>query len=54
MKRAGSANALFPYKMVGVLYEKVGCPVCRDHGYLKEDLTKRASRPSHINTTTIL
>ena len=54
MKRAGSAHALFPYKIVAVLYEKAGCPVCQDRGCLKEDLKKRASRPSHINTTTVL
>ena len=54
MKRAGWAHALFPYKIVAVLYEKAACPFCQDRGCLKEDLSKRASRPSHINTTTIL
>ena len=38
----------FLIKLLLCLYEKPGCPVCRDLGCSKEDLSKRVRRPSHI------
>ena len=37
----------FLIKLLLCLYEKVGCPVCRDLGCSKEDLGRRARRPCY-------
>ena len=44
----GRLMLCFSVKSLLCLYENAGCPVCRDLGCSKEDLSKRVRRPSHI------
>ena len=52
--QAGLAYALFPLELPLCLYEKGGWLACRDPGCSSLDITKRASPPLHIRTTTTL